>query len=94
MQKVNGGLVCAVFLSAKDDCYSGSTVDKECKSTLYGASYATSVVEVCADKVSSWDQGWDDSDEQIWGAENGAYIFNRIKHEGFVPLPSPPPSSN
>jgi len=71
---------CAVFLEKnKNNCYSGSTKDKECKSTLRGAEYATSEVTICADQISSWDQGWDSKDTQVWGAETRGYIFKRIK---------------
>ena len=69
---------CAVFLK-KDSggCYVGSTDGKACSSSLRGASYATSEVEICLDKVTSLDRGWDEADEQVWGSEYGAYIFSR-----------------
>jgi len=71
---------CAVFLSASaGGCYAGSTNDKDCSSTLRGASYATSIVSVCADEIVSWDQGWDSSDSQVWGAETEGYVFKRLK---------------
>lgn len=69
---------CAVFLKKENNCYSGSTKDKECKSTLRGAAYATSQVSICADEIVSWDQGWDNTDEQVWGAEIKGYIFKRM----------------
>lgn len=68
---------CAVFLKKEDDCYSGSTNDKDCKSTFRGAAYATSHVSVCDDQVVSWDQGWSEEDQQVWGAETRGYIFKR-----------------
>jgi len=71
---------CAVFLSKNEEaCYSGSTNEKDCKSDFRGAVYATSIVTVCSDKIISWDQGWNSSDEQVWGAEKAGYIFDRIK---------------
>jgi len=67
---------CSIFLTKTgDNCYEGSTREKECKSQLYGATYATSTVEVCAGKVMSWDQGWNDVDVQVWGAVKSGYIF-------------------
>lgn len=67
---------CAVLLKKNGtDSYSGSTKDKECKSTLRGASYATSKVEIFKDRIVSWDQGWDSNDQQVWGAETRGYIF-------------------
>ena len=71
---------CAVYLK-KDEtgCYSGSTIEQECKSTMRGAAYATSLVIVCADEIVSWDQGWDVDRKQVWGAETEGYVFKRIK---------------
>ena len=51
--------------------YFGSTDEKSCPSVLYGASYATSEVEILNDKIISWDRGFDIDDNQIWGATNG-----------------------
>ena len=70
---------CAVFLEKKDDCYLGSTNEKDCKSTLRGATYATSKVNICKDQIISWDQGWNNDDQQVWGAETKGYIFKRKK---------------
>lgn len=70
---------CSVFLKkGPNGCYTGSTDGDACKSTLRGASYASSIVTICKDEISSWDQGWDNDDSQVWGSEKGAYIFDRI----------------
>lgn len=68
---------CAVFLQKEEGCYSGSTNNKDCKSTLRGAAYATSKVSICKDQIISWDQGWNNEDQQVWGAETRGYIFKR-----------------
>lgn len=68
---------CEVVLRAAEDGYTGSTVDKNCESTLSGASYATSDVTLTADTVRSWDRGYDAMDNQVWGAEAGPYVFDR-----------------
>ena len=73
---------CEVVLSRNaDGSYEGSTIDKNCKSTLRGASYATSKVRVEKGMITSWDQGFDDKDEQVWGATEGPYIFKTIKQD-------------
>ena len=73
---------CSVFLKKDaEGCYSGSTDSNKCKSSLRGASYASSIVTVCKNEISSWDQGWDTNDTQVWGSENGAYIFDRIDED-------------
>ena len=71
---------CAVYLTRKEKgVYAGSTKEKECESSLRGASYATSIVRVEKGKIESWDQGFDASDNQVWGAVTGGYIFDRIQ---------------
>ena len=69
---------CAVYLKkvVKNE-YSGSTDGDACKSTLRGASYATSKVTVTQGRIISWDQGWDVNGNQVWGAEKAGYIFDK-----------------
>lgn len=70
---------CEVILKRiSSDYFKGETGEKTCKSSLYGASYATSEVEILSDKIISWDRGFDDKDEHIWGAEKCGYIFNKL----------------
>ena len=67
---------CAVYLEKKDEnYYGGSTIADECKSDFLGAMYATSEVTVYADSIVSWDRGWDENDNFLWGAEHGGYVF-------------------
>ena len=69
---------CAVYLKENSSsCFSGATRDKECLSSLRGASYATSIVTVCENEIVSWDQGWNSNDEQVWGASRGGYVFKK-----------------
>ncbi len=70
---------CTVFLRKQDDGrFKGSTNERDCKSSMLGASYATSEVEFDEKGVMSWDRGFDDSGEQVWGAEKAGYRFDRI----------------
>ncbi len=73
---------CAIYLhKKKENVYEGSTPGKLCLSSLRGATYATSEVSIYPDKIISWDRGWDKDDKQVWGAEKGGYLFNKIiKH--------------
>lgn len=66
---------CSVYLKLEGSCFTGSTRQDECNSSLRGATYATSKVEICPGKISSWDQGWNDENEQVWGATKGGYVF-------------------
>ncbi|WP_299227664.1 chromophore lyase CpcT/CpeT [uncultured Psychroserpens sp.] len=79
MDNVSKKVGCEVLLKrvAKNH-YKGETGEKTCESTLYGASYATSEVEILEDKIISWDRGFDDNSKHIWGAEKGGYIFNKL----------------
>ena len=56
----------------------GKTGDTTCASTMYGASYARSEVEILEDKIISWDRGFTSDGKFTWGAVNGGYIFNKI----------------
>ncbi len=70
---------CAVvFTELRQDRMTGATLGTGCASTLRGASYATSEVTITADTITSWDRGFDDAGEQVWGAEAAPYVFTRI----------------
>lgn len=70
---------CAVYLRRQaDGTFKGSTRAKECTSSLRGATYATSEITIGADEVWSWDRGWGDKDQQVWGAETSGYVFKRV----------------
>lgn len=58
--------------------YEGATGDKTCPSELRGAAYANSKVTITEGKLVSWDQGFDHSGKQVWGAEKGGYIFEKL----------------
>jgi hypothetical protein len=67
---------CAIYLRKKSkNHFSGSTPEKECLSSLRGATYATSEVEIKKNLIESWDRGWNAEDKQVWGAEKGPYLF-------------------
>jgi len=69
---------CEVVLYMTDNGYfDGGTIDKNCKSDLRGASYATSQVLIYKDKLISWDRGFDENGKQVWGATEGGYIFKK-----------------
>jgi len=73
---------CTVFLTRTEDgAFEGETVVGECGSQLHGAAYATSEVRVTAERLVSWDRGWDAEGNHVWGAEDGGYIFERVTHE-------------
>ena len=67
---------CAVTLKRiGKNKFIGQTGDKTCPSELRGASYASSKVTVTQNEILSWDQGFDKTGKQVWGAEKGGYHF-------------------
>ena len=79
---------CSILMRRRGDRFIGSTLGSLCTSEMRGASYATSEVIITAHGLISWDRGWDADGHQVWGAEKGGYIFDRIA----VP-PEPAPAS-
>ncbi len=72
---------CEVIIKRlNEDTFSGSTVNNNCPSNLRGALYATSRVIITKDEMISWDQGFNENHEQVWGATKGGYIFKKTTH--------------
>ncbi len=69
---------CAILMRRRGDTFNGSTLGSLCESTLRGASYATSEVTITADRLMSWDRGFDADGKQVWGAEKSGYRFARL----------------
>jgi hypothetical protein len=69
---------CEVIMKKEGERFVGSTGIRTCPSELRGASYATSKVEVLKDRLLTWDQGFNDKGEQVWGATAGGYEFIRV----------------
>lgn len=71
---------CEVILKKKDRIsFTGGTVEKNCPSDLRSARYATSTVTITKDAMLSWDQGFNEKGEQVWGATKGGYLFLKEK---------------
>jgi CpeT protein len=71
---------CALYLKKTYSFhYIEETEEKGCFSTVLGASYTTSQGEIYQNAISSWDQGFNDQREHVWGAEKGPYVFTRKK---------------
>lgn len=68
---------CDVVLSPTGDGFVGGTIGCDCPSKLAGAAYASSEVHVRADRLETWDRGFDRDGKQVWGAEKGPYVFRR-----------------
>ena len=68
---------CAIHLKKQALAWVGGTRGRGCASSLRGAAYATSIVRLFADRLESWDRGFDVSGEQMWGSTQGAYVFEK-----------------
>ena len=82
---------CTIYLERRDDAaFEGSTLGRLCTSSLRGATWASSEVVITAEGIVSWDRGWNDSGDQVWGAEKAGYRFDRMPA---VKSSTPPPQS-
>jgi hypothetical protein len=67
---------CTVTLTANgNNEYVGGTTLDHCPSDLRGAKYATTKITMKNGELISWDQGFDATGKQVWGAEKAGYIF-------------------
>jgi len=69
-----------VLISKDDGTFDGSTIGKECPSDLRGASYTNTNVTITDKEIDTWDRGYNDKDEQVWGPEVHGYIFKKIEN--------------
>ncbi|MBD3376834.1 hypothetical protein GF406_17485 [candidate division KSB1 bacterium] len=73
---------CRVYIErVNDSMFIGKTDERQCQSSHRGAIYATTEVTITRNKLVSWDRGYDESDNQVWGSEYGGYVFEKIKKE-------------
>ena len=71
----------SVFLVKNDDgSFSGGTKGKGCESDLRNAKYASSEVIINKNGMKSWDRGFNENEEQVWGATKGGYIFRKVNN--------------
>jgi CpeT protein len=68
-----------VLRHTPDGVFMGSTLGHDSERDLRGAAYATSDVRVEAQRMLSWDRGFDGAGKQVWGSEKGPYEFLRVK---------------
>ena len=66
-----------VTLIKNNQEYTGGTEANKCPSDLRGAKYTTTKIVLKKGELRSWDQGFDATGKQVWGATKGGYIFIR-----------------
>lgn len=72
---------CEVILRSDGKNFVGSTQGQKCPSDRKGAAYATAVVTITSSTLESWDRGYNEKGEQVWGAEKGGYVFNKATEQ-------------
>ncbi|HAQ38439.1 MAG TPA: hypothetical protein DCX89_07225 [Saprospirales bacterium] len=69
---------CAVYLKkVGEQMYCGSTVADNCLTDWRGAKYVSSIVTVLKNGLITWDRGFDENNNYLWGAEKAGYFFER-----------------
>jgi len=58
--------------------YNGSTDGNGCVATFRGSSYVTTDFWVKRNQVGSWERGWSNDGDQVWGSQRGYYIYKKI----------------
>lgn len=66
---------CTVIMRYENGQYVGGTDGSKCPSDLRGAKYTTTKISLQEGRLDSWDQGFDSTGTQVWGATGGGYIF-------------------
>lgn len=70
---------CALTLHHRNGAFVGATDARACRNNWGKAAYATSEVTVKGDRLISWDRGYNEAGEQVWGATGGGYIFLKTR---------------
>lgn len=60
------------------EMYKGTTDSNTCVATFRGSTYTTSIFMVRPYGVISWERGWNDNHQQVWGSTRGYYIYEKI----------------
>jgi hypothetical protein len=71
---------CHLYFTEQVDPVSFAGVNKpySCEVQIKGVSYLRSEVTVFEDSLHSWDRGYDESGNIVWGEDKGAYRFVRL----------------
>ena len=70
---------CTVFLREQPDgSFRGATESTGCTNDVHGAAYATAELTITAQKIVSWERGYNAANAQVWGPLHGGYVFKRV----------------
>ena len=68
---------CTVHFTFDADCFRGETSGVGCEDARSGATYQTTELRVENQRISSWDRGYDETGDQVWGSKSGPFLFDR-----------------
>lgn len=69
---------CSIVLSKLNESFAGSTMGKNCPSTLRKSSYAIIDIEISADDFYLWERGFNSKNKQVWGSSVDGHVFKKI----------------
>ncbi|ERT05719.1 hypothetical protein M595_4327 [Lyngbya aestuarii BL J] len=73
-----GDYRCSVFLQPAGSQYIGQTQPEGCPANYKGAVTITNRITLDAQSMETFDRGYDQKGNQIWGAEDQSYQYQRI----------------
>ncbi|MDY7020774.1 MAG: chromophore lyase CpcT/CpeT [Cyanobacteriota bacterium] len=76
-----GDYRCSVFLKRSGSEYIGQTQLEGCPANFKGVVTVTNKIILNADGMETFDRGYDQKGNQVWGAENRPYHYQRVKSE-------------
>ena len=69
---------CSVYLKPKEEGYIGITEAKGCPTNIRGAVKITNTIILHQQGMDTWDRGFDQAGNQVWGAQDKPYEFRWI----------------
>lgn len=80
---INDSLVlktnCAIVIKELDNIFVGSTTGEGCLSTLRGAVFEATEIEISKKEFYIWNRGYNHKKEQVWGTKESGYSFLKKK---------------
>jgi len=59
----------------------GSTNDNDCVATFNGSTYTQVDFLILPNSLISWERGYNDNNEQVWGPEESPYLFMKVSKD-------------
>lgn len=73
-----GSPLCQIYLKPAGDRFVGTTPPEGCPTNFRGATRSTNRIVLEANRMETWDRGYDAAGQQVWGAQDESYRFQRL----------------